>query len=100
MSRARIRQSEPGRLEVEGELVFASVGRLLQDSEPLLAGSGPLVIDLGGVEGSDSAGLALLLEWLDRGRARGRRIRFRGLPDPLRRIARLSNLESLLPVAD
>ena len=100
MSEAHIRQLEHGRLEVEGELVFATVGRLLRDSEALLPGDGPLAIDLQGVEGSDSAGLALLLEWLDRGRTLGRSIRFRNLPDSLRKIARLSNLESLLPTAD
>lgn len=100
MSGARIWQLEPGRLGVEGMLVFGSVGRLLRDSEALLPGNGPLLIDLQGVEGSDSAGLALLLEWLDRGRVLGRSIRFSNLPDSLRRIARLSNLESLLPTSD
>jgi phospholipid transport system transporter-binding protein len=56
-------------------------------------------IDLSGVEAANSAGLALLLEWLDMAHARGVCLTYRGIPDSLERIADFSNIRSLLPLA-
>ena len=99
MEGSAIRLTESGTLLVSGDLSFATVAALLKEGDRLLAGINGPVIDLSEVTHSDSAGLALLLEWLDRGRAKGVQIRFRHLPESLLRIARLSNLDSLLPVA-
>jgi len=95
-----IRLTEHGKFLVSGDLTFASVARLLDEGDRLLAGITRPVIDLSEVTHCDSAGLALLLEWLDRGRAKGAQIRFCHLPESLLRIARLSNLDSMLPVAE
>lgn len=97
---ANIRVAESGAFLVSGDLTFATVAPLLEEGERLLAGINAPVIDLSEVTHSDSAGLALLLEWLGRGQARGAQIRFRHLPESLLRIARLSNLDSLLHVAE
>jgi phospholipid transport system transporter-binding protein len=89
-----------GSLRVSGDLVFSSVAALLQRGISLLdSGGEPRVIDLSDVEHCDSAGLALLLEWLDYGRAKKFSVSFRGLPPGLLRIAGLSNATSLLTVA-
>ena len=85
---------------VSGDLTFKTAGALLERGEQLLDGCSEAVIDLREAGACDSAGLALLLEWLDRGRQRGLEIRFRHLPDSLIRIAHLSNLGPLLPRAD
>jgi len=95
---ANIRVTERGTFLVSGDLTFATAALLLDEGERLLAGIKGSVIDLREVTHCDSAGLALLLEWLDRGQAQGAHIRFRHLPESLLRIARLSNLDSLLPV--
>lgn len=99
MKQARVISAGPGRLRVEGVLDFANVTALLAEAEALFPRSGRLRIDLSGVELANSAGLALLLEWLDLARRRHLDLLYMGLPDSLERIAAISNLGSLLPVA-
>jgi phospholipid transport system transporter-binding protein len=66
--------------------------------KPHLSGDGAVVLDLQGVTRADSAGLALMLQWVDEARRRGRSIRFSGVPDSLLDIARFSNVLDLLPL--
>jgi phospholipid transport system transporter-binding protein len=96
---ARVIAAEPGRLRVEGVLDFSSVTALAAEAESLFPASGPLRIDLSGVESANSAGLALLLEWLERAQSRRLKLEYLNLPDSLKRIAAISNLGSLVPVA-
>ncbi|MBF6309145.1 STAS domain-containing protein, partial [Nocardia farcinica] len=60
---------------------------------------GEVCFDLQAVTRSDSAGLALLVEWMQFARQQDRKLSFRNLPDQLRDIARISGLEDLLPLA-
>lgn len=99
MAEITISATDESCLQISGELVFATAPRLLAEGESLFGGQQDLVIDLGGVKRCDSAGLALLLEWLERARSRGIAIHYRNIPESLRRIARLSNVASLLPEA-
>lgn len=87
-----------GGFRVRGELTFGTVTRLSSESAPLFA-SGPerLEVDLGEVSRADSAGLALLIEWLRRARENGKAILFRRVPPQIRAIARVSDLEGILP---
>ncbi|MES9934935.1 MAG: STAS domain-containing protein [Sedimenticola sp.] len=80
---------------VSGDLLFSTARRLLDESSPVMSGES-LVFDLSGVRHSDSAGLALLLEWQHRAEVAGGRISYINIPDALLRIARLSNVEGLL----
>ncbi len=89
-----------GCARVEGPLDFDSISHLLSAGEALLSRSGPLRIDLGGVTTANSAGLALLLEWMDLARSRGVDIVYTNVPESLQRIAAFSNLAALLPVAE
>ena len=84
-----------GCLHIAGELSFATVPGLLAESGELFEGSSTFVVDLEGVQRADSAGLALLLEWLKRCRKREQDLFFRNLPPSLTDIARVSNLEEL-----
>lgn len=52
------------------------------------------------MERANSAGLALLLEWLDAAQRRGQGLRFRHLPESLLAIAGMSHLEEHLPLVD
>jgi phospholipid transport system transporter-binding protein len=93
-----------GRARVEGVLDFASVSPLLTAGSNLINSkgikrAGRVAIDLDGVTSANSAGLALLLEWMDLARSRRIAIEFHNLPESLVRIAEFSNLQSLLPVA-
>ena len=99
MKGARLISAGPGRLRVEGALNFASVTGLVTEAEALFPATGRLRIDLSGVESANSAGLALLLEWLDMARSRRLDLEYLNLPDALGRIAAFSNLGTLLPLA-
>ncbi|WP_295387618.1 STAS domain-containing protein [uncultured Thiodictyon sp.] len=94
---ARLIASGDGRARVEGALDFDTVPSLLKAGDLLLRGPGAFQIDLGGVAAANSAGLALVLEWLDIAHSRQLSLHFLNLPDSLRRIAAFSNLEALLP---
>lgn len=91
-----LRSEGLGQLALSGPLVFSTASELLDVSRGLFATSSAISIDLGGVTKVDSAGLALLLEWLRWGSAEGRTVRFTALPEKLLAIARLSGVEDML----
>ncbi len=85
-----------GRSRVVGSLHFSTVSALLAEGEgPINQGRAEL-IDLAGVTGSDSSGLALLIEWLSMAKAAGHGLRYDNLPSQLQQLARLSEVEELL----
>lgn len=99
MAEASFEQVAAGRYRVGGEMGFATVTGLLAASQAAFsAPSHDLEIDLSGVTRVDSAGLALLVEWLRQARGGGKSIVFGHIPDQLRAIARVSDLEGILPV--
>ena len=54
------------------------------------------VIDLAGVTHSNSAGLALMIECLAQAQRNGRNIRFENIPDSLRQISTVCQVDSLI----
>ena len=90
---------EPGVLRVSGELTFATVTATLEQSRPLMnAAQGWLVMELADVSRVDSAGLALLIQWMRMARERSVDILFRHVPEQLLAIARASELDRILPL--
>jgi phospholipid transport system transporter-binding protein len=88
-----------GRLLAEGPLTFTSARRARELGLEAIgrgATDGPLVIDCQGVTASDSAGLAVLLDWLAAAKAKGRPLRFAHLPRGLAALARISEADELL----
>ena len=73
--------------------VWRSANALLQGANQ------DLLIDLQQVTHTDSAGLALLLEWMTLARDKQLQIHFRNLPEQLWEIAKVSDLEDILPLA-
>lgn len=96
----RVGVSEPssGRIIVTGELTFASARDARQLGVMVLESSSAsrLVIDCGAVTRADSAGLAVLLDWLAWGRRKSRPVSLENLPDSLLAIARISEVDGLL----
>ena len=77
---------------VHGVLHFTTVTALLGVGSEAIANGRAAVIDLAGVKDSDSAGLALLIEWLSIARARAaRKLRYENIPTQLHQLARLSD---------
>lgn len=95
---ATVTVAEPGRVVVSGPLTFASVGALAKSAARLLSSQNGqrLQVDLEGVSGVDSAGLALLIGWLADARAAGVLLSYQSVPDRLLAIARISDADALL----
>jgi len=100
MSSSTISYSDEGMLTINGEFGFATASDLLKQGLTLMDTQKELTIDLSGITGSDSAGLAVMLEWMDNYKAAGQQLYFRNIPESLLEIARVSNLIDLLPLAD
>jgi phospholipid transport system transporter-binding protein len=92
-------EARDGRLALSGELDHAGVAQaLLASRDWLQAGGNPLRVDLSGVTRSESAGIALLLEWLREARRRGHEIEFLHPPQQMQSLLRFFELEHVLPI--
>jgi phospholipid transport system transporter-binding protein len=87
---------EGDRSRVSGSLHFTTVSVLLSLGTDAIDSGRAAVIDLAGVTGSDSSGLALLIEWLSVAKGAGRALRYDNIPSQLHQLARLSEVEELL----
>lgn len=87
---------EAERSRVTGTLHFNTVTKLLEAGSEAIASGRAAVIDLGGVQDSDSSGLALLIEWMSLAKAARRSLRYENMPVQLHQLARLSDVEELL----
>jgi phospholipid transport system transporter-binding protein len=97
-ARVAISESAPGRVVVTGELTFASAREARQLGVLVLESSRAdrLVIDCGAVTRADSAGLAVLLDWLAWGRRKSRAVSLENLPASLLAIAKISEVDGML----
>ena len=94
--RARLESLGAGRFRISGVLDAATARDVLEQSEARFAQFKDLDIDLGGVGESDSAGLALLIEWLRVARQSQKEIRFANVPAQIEALARISEVEDLI----
>ncbi len=85
-----------GKFALSGEMTFDTAERILRASEAPFEEHTQLEIDLSGVRASDSAGLALLLEWVTWANHTVREVRFTGLPERVMAIAKTTEVEGLL----
>jgi len=87
-----------GHFTAQGPLTFATARKAHELGRRSLAeSSGPaLEVDLSGVSATDSAGLAVLIEWLAEARHAQRSLRYRELPAGLSALARISETDELL----
>lgn len=85
-----------GRFALSGEMTFETAERILKESEDPFEEHSQLEIDLSGVTDSDSAGLALLLEWVTWANHTVREIRFAGMPERIMAIAKTTEVDRLL----
>ena len=93
-----LQRSADGSLRLAGDLGFATAAAAHAAGVGAIsaAPAGELRVDCAGLTETDSAGLAVLLEWCAVARGRGVTLRFEGLPETLRRLARISEVETLL----
>ncbi len=87
------------RSRVVGDLRFGTVAALLEPGAAAISDGRAAVIDLGTVSASDSSGLALLIEWLSVAKQARRGLRYENVPEQLKELARLSDVEALITAA-
>lgn len=88
-----------GDFAVHGELALGSVASLLQNSKQLFEENPPQRIDFAGVTRTDSAGVALLVEWFRQANAQQRKLQFINAPAQMMAIIHVADLTDLLPLA-
>jgi phospholipid transport system transporter-binding protein len=94
----RLVASADGRLTAEGPLTFLTARWAHEQGLQSLSSSlaQELEVDCRGITSSDSAGLAVLLDWLGAVKRAGRSLRYRRLPPGLLALGRISEVDELL----
>ena len=95
VSQATLTSTSGHHFALSGELSFATVTALLEQSRSMFAAANRIELDLSGVTHADSAGLSLLIEWLRYGKQHNKQVRFANLPAQLRSLADISEVDSL-----
>lgn len=85
-----------GNYSLGGDVSFATAQSILRLSEKLFADQSAIEVNLAGVSKTDSAGLALLLEWISRAASNGCDFRLADIPDKIQAIAVTAEIDELL----
>jgi phospholipid transport system transporter-binding protein len=96
MSNFKMEDHGGGKFALSGHMVFATAGQILFDSEVMFEEHTRIEVDLSEVTDTDSAGLALLLEWITWANHTVREIRFIDTPAKIDAIARTTEVDHLL----
>lgn len=90
--------SEDGVVTISGDLTFDTVNALLDQASDFFEPLAKLDINLENVTRSDSAGLALLVDWMRYAKNKNKKIVFHHVPTQLLAIANASGLDELLSI--
>lgn len=96
MKSATIKKTEDGRLAITGELDFNNVVEFWQESLVLMKDLNELHFDLSAITHCNSAGIALLLEWIKYARREKKSLSFRNIPQQLLSIAKVTGVDQIL----
>ncbi len=96
MSKFELNDLGEGHFALNGEMTFETAERILMASEEPFEQHTRIEVDLAGVTRADSAGLALLLEWITWANHTVREIRFLSMPERVLAIARTTEVDQLL----
>jgi phospholipid transport system transporter-binding protein len=89
-----------GRFALRGVLGYGTARAALEKGAALFGDTPVIKVDLSGITAADSAGLALLIEWVSWAREQHRELRFFGLPAQISAIARICEVEEMLRAAE
>jgi len=92
----KIEDHGDGHFALIGDMNFETAEAILRASEDLFEDHTQIEVDLSGVEDNDSAGLALLLEWVTWANHSVREIRFKNMPEQIMAIAKTTEVDKLL----
>jgi len=91
-------EERPNGIRLNGSLNFYTVPALEKSLDKLLKKNQAITVDLSGISRSDSAGLALMIEWLKRATHANIELTLLNLPAQMQNITRVSNLAGVLPL--
>lgn len=93
MSRLNIIKDDSGNFVIDGDLTFATIDKQTLQSLSFLKTAQEITIDLGRVSNTDSAGLALMIEWIKHARQHRTHLKFKNIPEQLLSLAKLSGFD-------
>ncbi len=93
MSKLTIIDQGEGQFVIDGDLTFATIDKETVKSLAFLTTAKEITIDLSRVPCTDSAGLALMIEWIRYARTKKTQLRFKKIPKQLLNLARLSGFD-------
>ena len=96
MNEFELKDLGEGKFSLSGELTFATAGAILTKSEMPFEEHTLIEVDLSAITDTDSAGLALLLEWITWANHTVREIRFTEMPEKIDAIAKVTEVDHLL----
>ena len=96
MSDFELKDLGDGRFELGGDMSFETAERILAASEGPFEEHTRIEVDLSAVRKADSAGLALLLEWITWANHTVREISYIGMPERVLAIAKTTEVDALL----
>jgi phospholipid transport system transporter-binding protein len=96
MSQFNLENHGGGKFSLSGQMTFDTAGQILDDSELMFEEHTRIEVDLFEVTDTDSAGLALLLEWITWANHTVREIRFVGMPEKIDAISKTTEVDHLL----
>ena len=96
---ARLEKMSSQQYALTGDLSFESVPALSDTILPLLLENTRLDISLDQVKRSDSAGVAMLVEWFRLAQQQEKSLRFLDIPEQMLSIVRVSGLDTILPLS-
>jgi phospholipid transport system transporter-binding protein len=99
MAEAHFSDRGDGRWSLTGELNFTSVPGLLDELQGIARTGQTVELDLQAVTRVDSAGLALLIEFLRSAGRAGNSVQFVNVPEQLLSIAQVSGLDAILSLS-
>jgi len=93
-----LEESAPGKFAARGPLTFVAARRARESGLAAFgaANSRELEVDCSGITSADSAGMAVLLDWLAIAKQAGSSMHFASLPNQVQEIARISDVLELL----
>ena len=94
MNKLAIINKGGGRIALVGDMTFATIDKKIAKATAFLASAKEITIDMAGITNTDSAGLALMIEWLKYARSKRAHLRFQNVPEQLVTLARLSGFDT------
>lgn len=96
MSDLSVQVNDTGEVILNGEITYYTVNNALKKN--ILDSHTNIRVNFAGVKHSDSSGLALMVHWLREAKKSNTKMSFEAVPDKLSALAKVSNLDDILPI--